>query len=102
MIEAVGTSGGWSAWADAFGDVGKPALFADTYGMALQLAMQGNGVALVSALLGKYALETGLLMRADDGQISAQEGYFLSVKKDNPNALAFRAWLLAQLPEGEA
>ena len=97
LIEAVGTSGGWSAWAEAHGNVGKPTVFADTYGMALQLAAQGNGVALVSALLAGHAIEAGTLERAHSGSIPAQEGYYLSVDPTNPAAVAFGDWLIGLL-----
>ncbi|AKO97160.1 Transcriptional regulator [Marinovum algicola DG 898] len=98
LIEAVGTSSGWRAWAEIQGGGAlHPTLYADTYGMALQLAAHGNGVALVSELLAQHAIMTGLVQRAHPGSIPCQEGYFLSVKEHRAAATAFRSWLLEQL-----
>ncbi len=97
LIEAVGTSGGWQAWAEKHGGPLKPALFADTYGMALQLAVHGNGVALVSELLAGHALKNELVERAHPASIASQEGYYLSFSQDKPEAMKFRDWLLELL-----
>lgn len=97
LIEAVGTSGGWRAWGEKVGGELRPGILADSYGMALQLATHGNGVALVSELLAGHAIQSGLLERAHTASIPCQEGYFLSINESNPTASHFRAWLLAQL-----
>ena len=97
LIEAVGTSGGWRSWTKRVGPTQAPAVFTDTYGMALQLAVQGNGVALISELLAKHPLEAGLVERAHPATLESQEGYYLSYAKDKPQACAFRDWLLETL-----
>jgi LysR family glycine cleavage system transcriptional activator len=97
LIEAVGTSSGWQAWAKLVGSTPPPSLYTDTYGMALHLAAHGNGVALVSELLADHALKTGLVERAHPASISSHEGYFLSIAQDKPEALEFREWLLGRL-----
>lgn len=99
LIEAVGTSGGWRAWSDRVGGPLTPSLFADTYGMALQLAAHGNGVALVSAVLAGHALATGVVERAHPASIPSQEGYHLSIAEPSLAASQFRAWLMEQLPK---
>ena len=92
LIETVGTSVGWSDWfTDEVRDV-RPALFADTYGMALQLAADGNGVALVSELLARGALSSGSLQRVNQKVLRGQEGYYLSVDDTNSLAVAFCSW----------
>lgn len=101
LIEAVGTSGGWRAWSEKVGGDLRPEVFADSYGMALQLAMHGNGVALASELLASYAIQSGVLERAHDASIPCQEGYFLSINASNAIASQFRTWLLDQLPQRE-
>jgi LysR family glycine cleavage system transcriptional activator len=98
LIETVGTSSGWRAWADRIGGASRPTFYADTYGMALQLAAQGNGVALVSELLAGHAIQSGLIARAHGASIPCPEGYFLSTKESNPAASRFREWFLDQLP----
>jgi DNA-binding transcriptional LysR family regulator len=94
LIEAVGTSGGWKSWSEQIGARCEPTLFADSFGMALHLAAEGNGVALVSELLIQNALQTGQLTRAHPASIPSNEGYYLSVNDQNPAARDFRAWLL--------
>lgn len=97
LIEAVGTSGGWKDWSERVGPVGPPHLFADSYGMALHLAAQGNGMALATELLAGHALTSGALVRAHAASIPSQEGYFVSIDDQNPVAVAFRDWLLEQI-----
>lgn len=94
LIEAVGTSSGWQSWARQVEDVPAPALYTDTYGMALHLASLGNGVALVSEWLAGPALATGLVERAHPASIPSQEGYHLSIAKTVPDGAAVRRWLL--------
>ncbi|MEC8015266.1 MAG: LysR substrate-binding domain-containing protein, partial [Pseudomonadota bacterium] len=100
LIETVGTSNGWATWGEANGPVQEPTVFADTYGMALQLAVHGNGVALVSELVAKHAVTSGLVVQAHPGQIESKEGYFLSINEELPAAGVFRDWLRTQLAAG--
>ena len=97
LIEAVGTSSGWQSWAKMVGGTPKPSLYTDTYGMALHLAVHGNGVALVSELLADHALQTGLVERAHPASIPSQEGYYLSISKEKPEALEIRKSLFGGL-----
>lgn len=95
LIESVGTSDGWSGWANTFGGLSlRPTLFVDTYGAALGMATEGNGVALVSAVLAAPAIETGGLVLADKRSLPAKEGYFLNVISDTKAAKSFADWLI--------
>lgn len=94
LIEAVGTSSGWQAWGRQVGAVAAPSLFTDTYGMALHLAAQGNGVALVSEWLARPAIAAGRVARAHPASIPSNEGYFLSTAVQKPEAAALREMLL--------
>ncbi|WP_299655915.1 LysR family transcriptional regulator [uncultured Tateyamaria sp.] len=94
LIEAVGTAGGWAMWRDQVSEASQPEVFVDSYGMALQLAMQGNGVALVSEILASHALRTGVLTRAHAASLPSQEGYFLWCSDGNSNAKAFSDWVM--------
>lgn len=98
LIETVGTSDGWRSWGDAAGihDL-RPSLYADSYGMALHMAVHGNGVALASALLAGHALASGQLVRAHDSEIEGKEGYHLSINTPSQAGSDFKEWLLAQL-----
>jgi len=95
LIGAVGTSDSWTNWAKAAGmrDL-TPSIQADSYGMALHLAAQGNGVALVNELLARQAIRSGTVTQAHPARIAAHEGYYLSANPAVPIALAFRTWVL--------
>lgn len=97
LIEAVGTSGGWKSWSDTVGVELHPQIFADSYGMALHLAAQGNGVALVSELLAGHAVQSGMLERAHHASLPCQEGYYLSFKESSAPASQFRTWLVNKI-----
>ncbi|MCT4369206.1 LysR family transcriptional regulator [Yangia mangrovi] len=101
LIESVGTSVGWDAFgaAHGLGDL-RPRLYVDSYGMALQLAAGGSGVALVTALLGRDALASGQLVPAHPGTIAPREGYYIAVRDTVPAARAFADWLDETLRPG--
>lgn len=93
LIETVGTSTGWNAWQKKYSALSKPVLFADTYGLALQLAEDGNGVTLISEFLAARALSTGSLEKIGEGFIEAKEGYFLSFNSKADGASTFANWI---------
>ncbi|WP_170348500.1 LysR family transcriptional regulator [Ruegeria atlantica] len=100
LIEAVGTSGNWSSWSEATGyTIPIPTFYVDSYGLALQLATTGNGVALVNALVAEHALRTGQVIRATEASAPATEGYFLAVQRRSPEVDAFLEWFSGALPE---
>jgi LysR family glycine cleavage system transcriptional activator len=93
LIESVGTSDSWTTWAEATGQtVGAPTYFVDSYGLALQLAASGNGVALVNQLIAGHALRSGQVVRASDYTAPATEGYFLAVQRRSAEIEAFTTW----------
>ncbi|WP_299729461.1 LysR family transcriptional regulator [uncultured Tateyamaria sp.] len=97
LIEAVGTSDGWAKWQKQVSKVGQPDLFVDSYGAALHMAVHGNGVALVSALLAQTALQSGQLVPAHPASLPATEGYYLRTNPHVPAAEQFRDWLFDHL-----
>lgn len=103
LIETVGTSTGWNAWQKKYGPLSKPVMFADTYGLALQLAADGNGVTLISEFLISIALQSGVLEQVGDGSVEASEGYFLSFKPQAQGAAQFADWVqgAVALPIGQ-
>lgn len=99
LIEAVGTTVGWRAWFENCNHSQRqPALYADTYGMALQLAANSNGIALVNEILAHHAINAGLVEMAHDLKILATDGYFLTTSDSRQTASEFRAWFMEQLP----
>lgn len=94
LIEAVGISDGWKAWGlAAKRSCSMPSLYVDSYGLALDLAVQGNGVCLVNELLARHPLQQGLIERAHDTWIDAKEGYYLSQRTDTAEARSFAEWI---------
>lgn len=96
LIETVGASDGWRSWAKQANqnlDV-EPSIHVDSYGLALDLAANGGGVALISSLLAKHALENGRVVRAHATSIESTDGYFFAVNVKSPAAFAFKNWLL--------
>ncbi|WP_170381342.1 LysR family transcriptional regulator [Ruegeria atlantica] len=93
LIGTVGTSDNWGSWAEATNrPVGAPAFYVDSYGLALQLATTGNGVALVNALIANHALQSGQVVLASEASAPASEGYFLAVQRRSPEVDAFVQW----------
>jgi len=100
LIEAVGTSDNWASWAEATGQsTHVPSFYVDSYGLALQLATSGNGVALVNALIAERALRTGQVVRATEALAPATEGYFLAVQRRSSEVEAFVDWFTETLSD---
>jgi len=75
----------------------KPEIFVDTYGAALNLAVHGNGVALVSKILAQHAIKAGQLELAHKAAVPCKEGYHLRVNEAKPKAKHFGDWLLGKI-----
>jgi LysR family glycine cleavage system transcriptional activator len=97
LIESVGTSDGWKTWGEVVGGNPKPEIFVDTYGAALNLAVHGNGVALVSKILAQHAIKAGQLELAHKAAVPCKEGYHLRVNEAKPKAKHFGDWLLGKI-----
>lgn len=97
LIESVGTSDGWKSWQQIVGGQPKPDIFVDTYGAALNLAVNGNGVALVSEVLARQALRAGQLVRAHEAVIECKEGYYLRINEADQIARQFRDWFVGMV-----
>ncbi len=97
LIEAVGTSDGWNRWHEVEGVNMQPSVFVDSYGAALNMAVHGNGVALVTELLAQNALLSGQLVRAHEAHLPSKEGYYLRVNANDPASEMFRDWLQERL-----
>lgn len=95
LIEAVGTSQGWKHWAAASGarHLPPPSLFADSHGMALDLALQGAGIALTSSLLAEPMIRKNKISRLHPVSIPSTEGYFVAIRNQSEAAMHFSKWL---------
>lgn len=94
LIESVGTLEGWSHYGQAakMAPLPAPHYFVDSYGMALNLAQQGVGIALVSSILAQNSVALGQLQVMQDIDFIGQEGYFLAQRPDSAPAQAFVQW----------
>lgn len=97
LIESVGTSDGWKLWAEIVGGNPMPKIYVDSYGAAMNLAMQGNGIALVSNVLAQDALKAGKLVMANETILPCNEGYYLRYSDKNLLAKQFNDWLIHSL-----
>ena len=97
LIESVGTSDGWKLWAESVGGNPLPKIFVDSYGAAMNLAINGNGIALVSNILAQDAIRSGKLIMADKTLLTCNEGYYLRYNDKNLLAKRFHDWLINSL-----
>ena len=93
---------GWRRWCDEAGvdglDVDTGASFNDA-SLALQAAVDGQGVALGRLVLAADDLRSGRLVRLFDVVLQNDYSYWLvypAAALDRPNVVAFRTWLLSQ------
>ncbi len=97
----------WEDWFQRAG-VPVPALvdgsrFPDS-NMALQAAMNGQGVALARSAHVGDDLKAGRLVRLFDVEYPSSVSYYLvcpNSRADNPRVAAFRAWLLAEAAQAQ-
>jgi len=97
LIESVGTSDGWKLWAESVGGNPMPKIFVDSYGAAMNLAINGNGIALVSNILAQDAIRSGKLIMADKTLLTCNEGYYMRFNDKNLLAKQFHDWLINSL-----
>ena len=88
FIQPVGLS---TEWPDVL-DGAQPGLRVDTHGMAVELAVEGGGVALTHSLITRPAILAGRLVELPLPRCPAQEGYYLAAAETEA-AQAFAAWV---------
>ena len=97
IIRTVGLADDWRHWATVL-RVGAPARFAhtvDSHLLAVELARQGLGVALVCRILVAADIVAGRLVVPWTGEVAAQEGYILGPEApDGQQALNLRRFLM--------
>jgi LysR family glycine cleavage system transcriptional activator len=94
VIGTVGISGGWSKWMAATGiSCADPTIYVDSYGAALDLASNGNGICLVNETLAQHAVQSGSVELVSPITIDANEAYFVETNPASQDAETFRKWL---------
>ncbi len=103
LIETVGTSMSWQTWGQAHRQTKmlEPSLHVDSFGLALELAAKGQGVALTSSLLAAGSLVNEDLYQIGEATLINPEGYFLAIDENVKAARDFRDWLLKTLGSTE-
>ncbi|MEM9783324.1 MAG: LysR family transcriptional regulator [Pseudomonadota bacterium] len=100
LIEAVGTADDWRKWSAHSGTERElaPSLFVDSHGLAVDLARQGAGVAVTSALLAAPCLDDGTLVTVGSVVAPSDDGFFLATRAPTSDAaLAFTQWLTIEI-----
>lgn len=99
LIEAVGTAQGWRDWAAASKATlpDDTTIQVDSYGLALDMARCGAGVALTSSLLAADPLAKGGVVQVNPVAIEGEDGYFIATNPKSSLAQSFEAWLLTSL-----
>ena len=105
LIASTGTSDNWQDWADAQ-DLAEPnniTQTVDSYGLALELARSGAGVALVSQTLAAPMLKLGEIVFALPRRTSAKNQFFIARKPGQTGhlVLQFTEWLHDQVAEDQ-
>jgi LysR family glycine cleavage system transcriptional activator len=96
---------GWRHWCEHVGVEGidtAGGLAFDDASLALQAAVQGQGVALARMLLAADDLAAGRLVQPFDMAMPNDYSYWLAYRREKaarPDVAAFRSWLLAQARE---
>ena len=99
LIHLLGSDNTWERWCRQQGRAlgPAPALYVDAEELAVELAEQGQGVALCGQLLCRHLIEAGRLARAFAGEMPSSENYHLALGgAEKPKAAArhFKAWIL--------
>lgn len=101
----------WMSWQTWLAQQGLPdaiprnVLTSNQYPILLQLAMEGQGIALGWRHMIDACLREGLLVRASDASASLGGGYYAVWPRDRMEpaaARAFRSWLVRQAGEAPA
>ncbi len=82
LIQPVGISDSWTKVMRTLGqeDCPEPQYFVDTHGLAVDMAVNGAGIALTSGLIAGPSLLKGRLVSLPLPDIQAREGYFVAIK----------------------
>ncbi|HYD65676.1 transcriptional regulator GcvA [Azospirillum sp.] len=100
--------GYWEDWLATAGVPGLsacPDLVFDDYGLAIEAALRGQGVAMGRATLVGEEIAAGRLVRLFDLGVPADLGYYVvcpEATADRPKVRVFRDWLLAEAAAGGA
>lgn len=102
LIETIGSNDRFADLSKQYTQltVPKSSIQVDHYGSALALAKAGNGIALCSEAIAKYAIRSGEVDYIDGIAMPAKSSYYAKVvNPNNDMALAFSRWLTQKLSQ---
>ena len=101
LIQTVGSSDTWTTWARSVSAPVPPAVsqLVDSYGLAMELARRGGGVALVSRFLAAPAVHAGELHIPLRRSAPARDNFYLAVRSAQPGSPArrFEQWVRGEV-----
>ncbi len=100
LISVVGISTDWNDWlaGSDYDDIPSPHFYADSHGLAVDMAKNGAGIALTSSLLAGPCIKEGSLVQLGTHSVHAREGYFLAIRdSSSSSSIVFRDWLLSEI-----
>jgi LysR family glycine cleavage system transcriptional activator len=106
LLHEEGTEVDWRMWLMAAGVAGIDASRGPVFShstMAIQAAIQGEGVALGRTALIEEELSSGQLVRLFDLRLKSEMAYYVVCPAralERPAVRAFRDWLLAEIRRG--
>ena len=105
LIHTAGTSDTWHSWAEHLGENSPDAFCCsvDSYSVALELACNGVGVALVSRAIAKRSLDRGELVTPVDLVAPAIDNHYLAINTTGLESSLtnhFASWLRSEVSRG--
>lgn len=103
LLQLYTASEEWSVWLQAAGvpvDTGRSALRFDSYLLALEAAIDGQGVAIVPHFLAAADLRSGRLVAPFGLQVPQPRRWYLMCRndlRDDPRVHEFRQWMHAEV-----
>ena len=105
LIQVLGTSDSWTRWAAVRGYGGGLNITCnvESHGAAVDFARSGTGIALTSYLVAAPSLIDGSLIRLEQQDMQAHDGYYLTIAQNENvvQAEAFSKWLQAEIRQAE-
>jgi len=102
LIHTASREKGWPYWLEAMGlddaEIGNSTAYGHFF-MAIQAAIEGNGVAVVPAVLLESELKSGSLIALFEGKRVVAGAYYLMCREcdwHSPKIKCFREWLLKE------
>ncbi len=100
LLKVYTADGHWEEWFQSvgvFSEISRNSIAVDTIAIALEMALDGEGVAMVNGPFAESDLKAGRLVQPVDHTVKAPGGWGVVCRQDrkgNPDVEKFTAWLL--------